>query len=109
MDANADLDTPMKLARRSYWPRGPKRGGKVSERAILYALRQDDDSPSPALDLIEAVAMALRRQPWELLTDSRQARRAILEQLMNGGAIPDAALKGGPFDASRKIKTPEDD
>lgn len=55
------------LAAKARWPRGKKKGTKLSPRAVQYALSPDPDAPSTTLDLVEALAASLRLPSWALL------------------------------------------
>ena len=108
MDATVDMDTPAKLAAKATYLRGPKRGKRPSPRAIQYALARGPDVVAPTLDLVEALAEALGRRPWELVTDTAAERRVIVERLVAPPqTVPDGVLKGGPFDASGKMTQDE--
>jgi hypothetical protein len=55
------------LAAKARWPRGKKKGTRVSARAVQYLLAVGSDKPSPAIDLVEAVAIACKVPAWLLL------------------------------------------
>lgn len=44
---------------------------------------------STGVDLLADLAGALSLQPWELLADSEETKRAALARMMWGGGIPD--------------------
>lgn len=106
MEKTTDLQTPGELSKRARWPRGKKAGDLISPRQIGYALDRRKEAPSPTLDFVQAVSKALGLQPWELLLDSAESRREILDKLMSGVFVPDARLTGSAFDAAGKTLAP---
>jgi len=63
-----DRNTPTKLSKKRYWPRGKRSGKRVSARTIGYLFESNADSPSPTIDTIEAISTALQTQPWKLFS-----------------------------------------
>jgi hypothetical protein len=70
--------------RRVYWTHGKRKGLPISSRTLKYVFDTREDSPSPSLDIIVAIAAALDCEPWELLVDAEETRRHILDQVMRG-------------------------
>lgn len=104
MDTKPGLDTPAKLARAVILPFGKKGGRHPSPRAIQYLLDEREDAPAPGIDIITGVAMALGRQPWELLLDE-EGRQAFVLRLVGGAAISDDRIPPSftaPKKATRK-------
>ncbi len=63
-----DRDTPTKLSKKCYWPRGKRAGKRVAARTVGYLFESESDSPSPTVDMIEAISIALQTQPWKLFS-----------------------------------------
>lgn len=63
-----DRDTPTKLSQKCYWPRGKKAGKRVAARTVGYLFESEPDSPSPTIDMIEAISIALQTSPWKLFS-----------------------------------------
>jgi transcriptional regulator with XRE-family HTH domain len=49
------------------------------------------------IDRLELVAAALGCEPYELLLDDEQARRALIERLMRSPAVPDSRVEQAGF------------
>lgn len=94
LQAHATIKTPPQLAKHCFWLRGKKRGKAIAPRTIAYIFEVDDDSPSPTLDVVEAVAKALNVDIWELLTDTAIAKRSFVERILNAPAVSDERLNG---------------
>jgi hypothetical protein len=64
----------------AYYLDGPKRGRKVSARTIQYMMAED--GPSPTLDVVAAVAVALNLHPWCLLVPNlpRWDRPVVMDE-----------------------------
>lgn len=92
MDADPSIDSPTKLAKKCFWPRGKKKGKPIAARTIGYIFEDDDNSPSPSLDVIEATARALKVEIWELLTDTEHTRRTLIERILGATGYPDEKL-----------------
>lgn len=79
------METPAGLARHCYWPSGTKKGKRVSPRIIRYVFETEEvneRTPSPTLDLIEAMSRALGIEAWELLVDEERTRSQILAKII---------------------------
>lgn len=63
-----DRDSPTKLAKKCFWPRGKRSGKRISARTIGYLFEDDTDKPSPTIDTIQAVAEALQLPAWKLFS-----------------------------------------
>ena len=79
MDASIDLSTQATLSERA----------KVAQSHVSRILRGES---AATVDMLEALAAALRCQPWELLADSEQARREAIERMISGPRAPDEAV-----------------
>lgn len=94
MEATPDMRTAERLAPRCLWPSGHKKAGKkIAPRTIRYVLDARQDSPSPSVDLICAIAFALGRQPWELLADDEQTKKYLLGVLMSSSRAADSSVE----------------
>lgn len=94
MESTPGITSAEKLAPRCKWPSGHKKAGKkIAPRTIRYVLDARQDSPSPSVDLICAIALALGRQPWDLLADDEQTRKYLLGVLMSGRAASDSSVE----------------
>jgi hypothetical protein len=92
------LGSPAKLAKECRWPAGKKKGQKISERNIRYALDTRLDAvppvPSPTLDLIIAIANAFNVPTWQMLADDRMIRLWNLGKLFaTSEAVMDAEVE----------------
>lgn len=98
MTERPELSSPAKLAKECRWPAGKKKGRKVSERQIRYALDTRVDAlppvPSPTLDLIVAIANAFSVPTWQLLADDRLIKLWSLGKLFTmSEAVTDAKVE----------------
>lgn len=103
MRVNPDVDSRAKLARRCHWPRGGKKGAKIAPRTIGYIFEDGDDSPSPTLDVLEAVATAIGVRPWELLIGAGNDKEEALKRLF-GNVDQAAGYKPGARYARREAR-----
>lgn len=93
MDKTPGMESPEKLALVCRWPEGNKKAGKkIAPRTIRYMLDVRKDAPAPSVDLLCAIASALRRQPWELLADDDQTRRYLMGFILTSKAAPDSRV-----------------
>lgn len=94
---NVDRNTPATLAGKCYYPKGCRKGGKkVAARTLGYLFEIPDnpkDNISPSVDLVQAVAKGLDVSPWELMVDSQQEKRNILDKILNSNAPTDAYVE----------------
>lgn len=103
MRESSDMKTAKTLAAACRWPAtaGPKRRGKkLSERYIRYVLTPGtDNSPSPSLDVITAIATAFNTHAWRLLVDDRTLRLWMMGKLfsMSEGVTDREVEKHLPF------------
>lgn len=84
MARDPDVDSPARLARRCRWPRGRKKGQPIAPRTIGYIFEESEDSPSPSLDVVEAIATALSIKPWELIMDLQTEREDMIGKIFAG-------------------------
>lgn len=70
-----DRDTPTKLSKKCYWPRGKRAGKRVAARTVGYLFESEPDSPSPTIDMVEAISVALQVQPWKLFSPDNLIHR----------------------------------
>lgn len=91
MRVSPDVDSPARLARRCRWPRGRKKGQVIGARTIGYIFEDREDSPSPSVDLVEAIATALGVKPWELMIDIQMERDDMLGKIFASTAPKTAA------------------
>lgn len=70
------LETPPKLAKRCYWPRGDRKGSLIGARTIGYIF--DETAHSPNLDVVEAVGNALEVESWQLLKDGEPKVQPVI-------------------------------
>jgi hypothetical protein len=63
-----------------YYLDGPKQGRKVSQRTIqnIWTWREDSTGPAPGVDVIAAIAVALKLHPWELLVPDHPAGASLM-------------------------------
>ena len=75
-------ERPAQLAKRCYYQSGTKKGRKVSPRGLGYALDGRPDGIQPSIDVIEALAVALGCNAWELLVDEDEVRQQAIERML---------------------------
>lgn len=80
--ASKTEERPAQLAKRCYYQSGKKKGQKVSPRGVGYALDGRPDGIQPSIDVIEALAVALDCNAWELLVDDDEVRRQAVERIL---------------------------
>lgn len=80
---------------------GPLKTQKLlSERAGIsqsHVSRIENGASGITIDRLELVAGALGCEPYELLLDDEQARRALIERLMRAPAVPDERVEQSGF------------
>lgn len=73
---------------------------KLSHRAGIaqsHVSRIVNAESGVTIDRLEKVASALGCEPYELLLDDEQARRALIERLMRGPAVPTSRVEQAGF------------
>jgi len=73
--------SPEDLAKVCRWQSGKKQGMNVSPRMVRYVFEEGSDKPLPSIDIIAAIAIALKCDIWELYFDESTMREKLIARL----------------------------